>query len=326
MDKLWTASLSHGYGALLSQLERAINDCPDALWEASLWEVKKEDAHVWPVRRASQKKPGPAATQLPLLQVYSAFWNVAYHTLFHLDFYLSGAVLKGFAPPAPFLERDHHAHVIPDRTYTRAELLQYVAYNREKAQATIESLTDEQAHRAVARAGVPFGEFLVTTLMHAQEHAAQLQLFLGQNDARRIGAFESKTGIAPQQGQQMLRDGVIGRSDEEIDAFAKSVRGYAGLLPLVLGGLCARLQPGELCTVRFDIGDLQYAVRCKPGKATFDKRALKDPDATIAISPQDFLRWMVADLDVGAALKSGRIGIEGDRAAFARLLGIGVEQ
>ncbi len=58
---------------------------------------------------------------------FSEFWYVAYHCLFWTDLYLSGAV-EGFTPPAPFtLDELDPAGVLPDRQYTREELLAYLA-------------------------------------------------------------------------------------------------------------------------------------------------------------------------------------------------------
>src|SRR5215216_1970388 len=73
------------------------------------------------------------------------FWRVAYHTLFYLDLYLSGTA-EGFAPPAPFtLDELDPAGVMPDRVYTKAELLDYLERCRAKCRATVGALTDEAA-------------------------------------------------------------------------------------------------------------------------------------------------------------------------------------
>ena len=259
---IWTATLARKYAAALDQIERALRDCPDELWEASLWEVKRTHHAVWPVRRIDDK-PSRAASREPLLQVYSAFWNVAYHAIFHVDFYLSGGMLKGFAPPAPFREEEHRAHVIPNRAYTRAELQAYVAYNRRKVQTTIESLTEDQAKRILPRTGQPFADLLFGNVVHTQEHAAQLNLFLSQH------GIEPQGGIAAEQGRQFLRDGVRGRTDAEIDTFVKSAFGYARLLPLVFAGFAASIRPRESCVVRFDVGS-SYVIRVTPEKATVE--------------------------------------------------------
>jgi hypothetical protein len=308
---IWTATLGRKYAVVLDQLERALHLCPDELWEASLWEVKKEHQHVWPVRRIDDK-PSRAAASAPLLQVYSAFWNVAYHALFHTDFYLSGGVLKGFAPPAPFREDEHRAHVVPNRPYTRAELQNYIAYDREKARATIDRLTDAQAERLLTRTGQPFADRLFANLLHTQEHAAQLNLFLSQH------GVEPKAGAAAEQARQALRQGVRGRSDREIDAFVKAIGGYARLLVRVLTGLCSRIEPRESLTVRFDLG-IDFFIVTTPGSARVETSPPGSVDAILRASPQDFLRWMTSDLDYAMAIAEGRIALDGDTAALRRL-------
>ena len=100
--------------------------------------MRKSDPYVWPVRRVDRSAEGEH-----LLPVYSAFWNVAYHTLFFFDCYLEGGS-EGCVPPPPFRAEDHGKNVIPDRSYTKDELLSYVAHCRAKAQATMDSLTPEQ--------------------------------------------------------------------------------------------------------------------------------------------------------------------------------------
>jgi hypothetical protein len=113
---------------------------------------------------------------------YSQFWYVVYHTLFWLDLYLSGAV-EGFVPPAPFtLDELDPAGLLPERPYTKDELQAYLDYARKKCQATIEALTDESAQqRCRFRWGeLSFLELLLYNMRHVQEHAAQLNLMLGQ--------------------------------------------------------------------------------------------------------------------------------------------------
>jgi hypothetical protein len=110
------------------------------------------------------------------------FWYIAYHSLFWLDLYLSGAV-EGFAPPAPFgLEELDPAGMLPPRPYTKHELRTYLLQCRQKCQTAIEALTDEQARRRCKfRWGEPsFVELLLYNMRHVQEHAAQLSLLIGQ--------------------------------------------------------------------------------------------------------------------------------------------------
>ena len=62
----------------------------------------------------------------------------------------------------------------------------YLVNLRKKCQTTIAGLSDEKAHQQVAFRGVgekpmSFLELLLYTMRHVQEHAAQLNMFLGQN-------------------------------------------------------------------------------------------------------------------------------------------------
>ena len=114
-------------------------------------------------------------------------YHAAYHTLFWLDLYLTGCREEEFAPPAPFtwVELDP-VWVLPERPYTKEELLAYLASTRQRCHATLVALTDERARRIVeypwaeGRA-VSFLELQLYNMRHVQEHAAQLHLFLGQN-------------------------------------------------------------------------------------------------------------------------------------------------
>lgn len=188
MTTIWNAALNRAYDSTLNALATALRDCPADLWEASLWLVRKDDPYVWPVQRVDALFSDDRAEHERLLQVHSAFWNVAYHALFHLEFYLSGAVLP-FTPLPPFREDEHHSHVVPARTYTRDELLTYLAHIHQKSEATFAILTEAIAACPLPRdsqhAGRAFLDLLLENLLHAQEHTAQLRLFLSQQANRR---------------------------------------------------------------------------------------------------------------------------------------------
>ena len=157
MDTIWRASVWQQFGATIDMLENALRACPDELWSDRLW------------------SDGSAQPE------FSEFWYVVYHTLFWLDFYLSGSV-EGFAPPAPFTLDELEAGLLPERTYTKDELHTYLDHGRAKCRATIAALTDEQA-RQRCKFGwgeISFVELLLYNMRHVQEHAAQLNLFLGQ--------------------------------------------------------------------------------------------------------------------------------------------------
>ncbi len=160
------------FGAAIDMLANALRACPDELWH----------------ERLSNDRSLPPE--------FSEFWYVAYHALFWLDLYLFGAV-EGFAPPAPFtLSELDPAGLLPDRTYTKRELQTYLAHCREKCRVIIEALTDEQARRrcAFGWGEVTYVELLLYNMRHVQEHAAQLNLILGQ----KLGAAANWVATAKQ--------------------------------------------------------------------------------------------------------------------------------
>jgi hypothetical protein len=144
-------------GAAIETIERAIVACPDSLWDDG------------------SKPP-------------ELFWYGAYHPLFYLDCYLSETEV-GFAPPPPFgLTEFDPSGALPERTYTKAELLAYAEHDRKKARERLSALTEADLTR---RCGFAMREMSVVELhlydlRHVQHHAAQLNLLLRQ-----------KTGSAP---------------------------------------------------------------------------------------------------------------------------------
>ncbi|HLW02236.1 MAG TPA: DinB family protein [Ktedonobacterales bacterium] len=164
METSWNTTLWRQFGAAIDMLDNALLGCPDSLWRGRLW--------------------GNAADR-PLPPGFAEFWYVAYHTLFWLDLYLSGAG-DDFAPPAPFSRAElDPAGVLPERSYTKEELRDYLASLRQKCQETLVTLTDERARQPVEYPwahGQPinFVELQMYNMRHVQEHSAQLSLFLGQ--------------------------------------------------------------------------------------------------------------------------------------------------
>lgn len=154
-DMLWRQ-----FSVAIDQLGTALRDCPTDLWEKRLWE---DEPGQWVA-------PG-----------FAAFWYQGYHALFWLDLYLTGAE-EGFLPPAPFDLVEMQAGETLPRVYTREELLGYLALCRQRCQATIDALTQEEAYRLCKFpwGEVPFAELQLYSLRHVQEHAGQLQMFLGQ--------------------------------------------------------------------------------------------------------------------------------------------------
>jgi uncharacterized damage-inducible protein DinB len=165
METSWNTALWQQFGATIDMLENALLACPSAQWTGRLWRDHPDD---------------------PQASDYAAFWSITHHTLFWLDFYLTGS-LEGFAPPTPFtVEEGAPTRILPEQPYTQDELHAYLVRLRQKCQTTMAGLSDEQAHHQVnfpwiGEEPISFFELLLYTMRHVQEHAAQLSLFLGQH-------------------------------------------------------------------------------------------------------------------------------------------------
>lgn len=149
MDTIWKTMIGQQLGAAIDMLENAVRACPE---------------HLWGDRG---RKP--------------EFWYTVYHTLFFLDLYSSGSV-EGFAPPAPFDLGELEPDVLPNRVYTKDELLGYLAHGRAKCRAAVATLTDEQAHKRCRFEWVDVSEaeLFLYNMRHLQHHAGQLNLLLRQ--------------------------------------------------------------------------------------------------------------------------------------------------
>ena len=135
------------FGASIDMLENAIELCPSECWN-------------------NDKK----------------FWYIAYHSLFWLDYYLT-LDPKKFEPPSPYTLSEFDPNgAMPNRTYTKEELITYLQYNRYKCKDLISNMTDEIANLRWKNdyKDYPVLEILFYNMRHVQHHAAQLNLLLRQ--------------------------------------------------------------------------------------------------------------------------------------------------
>jgi hypothetical protein len=135
------------FGAAIDMLGNSIRVCPDELWDT------------------------------PIL-----YWYNAYHCIFHLDYYLSEP--EGFHPPAPFtLSEFDPDGEMPERIYSKEELLTYLSFCRQKCHDVIMALTEETALKNWTNPyrSYPMIEMLLYNMRHVQHHAAQLNLLLRQH-------------------------------------------------------------------------------------------------------------------------------------------------
>ncbi len=127
---------------------------------------------------------------------HKKFFYMAYHCLIFLDYYLTIPPTQNFSSPLPFTETgpenapaDAIDDIIPDRVYSKKELLDYLEASREKCRKLIAGLTEEKLQErwieVIGNKNYSIFELLLYNMRHVQHHAAQLNLLLRQriNDA-----------------------------------------------------------------------------------------------------------------------------------------------
>ncbi len=150
-DNLWTQ-----FGASIDMLENAIS-----LWPEEYWETDKK------------------------------FFYNAYHVLIFLDYYLTIPWRQDYSSPLPFTitekaDRPDEAidDVLPDRIYSKTQLLDYLQAIRKRCHLLIANLTEEKLkERWVEEDGdmdYSVLEILLYNMRHVQHHAAQLNMLLRQ--------------------------------------------------------------------------------------------------------------------------------------------------
>ena len=117
------------------------------------------------------------------------FYN-AYHCLIFLDYYLT-IPPKNFSSPLPFtiaapddVIEDAIDDILPDRVYSKKELLDYLQSSREKCHKVVSGLTVENLNERwiedPGKMNYSVLELLLYNMRHVQHHAAQLNLILRQ--------------------------------------------------------------------------------------------------------------------------------------------------
>ncbi|MCV2485548.1 DinB family protein [Flavobacterium sp. SH_e] len=136
------------FGAVIDMLESSILVCPDRFWD-------KKD-----------------------------FWYSVYHTIFWLDYY-SSVEPDAFSPLQPFsLSELDPDGILPERVYSKQELLVYLEYSRKKCYFLIDNLTDETSKERFITKYKNYSriEIILYNMRHVQHHVGQLNLVLRQNE------------------------------------------------------------------------------------------------------------------------------------------------
>ena len=149
MDNSFKETLWKQFGASIDMLENSIIMCPDELWNTE-----------------------------------EKFWYTTYHCLFWLDYYLTLEPSK-FTPIPPFTLSEFNPNgELPEQTYSKDELQNYLKSSREKLHKLLLSLTNEEIiNRRWVNDYKNYSvlEILLYNMRHVQHHSAQLNKFLRQN-------------------------------------------------------------------------------------------------------------------------------------------------
>jgi uncharacterized damage-inducible protein DinB len=146
-EQLWQQ-----FAAAMDMLENAIRACPDDQWDNS-----------------------------------SRFWYLAYHTTFWTDYYLSDTPLeKDYRPPSPFTLSEFEDQALPERVYTKAEVIGFLHHGRKRLQRQLQgsSIEDLLEKRFTSEyRNFSLFELLLYNIRHVQHHTAQLNLLIRQGGA-----------------------------------------------------------------------------------------------------------------------------------------------
>ncbi|MEO8512773.1 MAG: DinB family protein [Ignavibacteria bacterium] len=137
------------FGAALDMFENSLQKCPASLWDDG-----------------------------------NKFWYNAYHCLFFTDYDLTTDP-ENFHPPEPYtLSEFDPSGIMPERIYTKEELIAYIRHCREKCRKLIGSRTEDISDMRWSnqRRNYSMIEHLLHSIRHVQHHTGQLNLMLGKVD------------------------------------------------------------------------------------------------------------------------------------------------
>jgi hypothetical protein len=183
VTSIWVECLGRNFEEALDLIQAAVQDCTDELWQGTMWPVPRLEGWWGSLRGPDGAVDTDPTVQDELMQRFSAPWFCAWHALEVLDYDLAGA-MEPWQPPPPF-EDSYTGDV--HRVWSRAEILGYVDWCRDRALNTLEHLTDEKAATPLPEAhryaGQPYASLVMGIPGHTIEHASQIRQFT--NDCRR---------------------------------------------------------------------------------------------------------------------------------------------
>lgn len=148
----------HQFGASIDMLINVLSSCPDNYFEQN-----------------------------------QRFYYIAFHSVIFLDYYLT-IPPQDFTPRLSFTQKGLEYRpkeaiddCIPDKIYSKKELVEYIKLSREKCKQLIFSLTDEKLNERFKEGDEPGDmdysilEILLYNLRHTQHHTAQLNMIIRQD-------------------------------------------------------------------------------------------------------------------------------------------------
>src|SRR5690349_5293500 len=110
------------------------------------------------------------------------FWYITFHTLWWTDLYLSADPVN-FKPPEPYnLDELDPAGVLPPRTYTKQEMLDYLVYCRNKLKELLNDTRFFELRWKNEWRDFSMFEMELYNMRHVQHHTGQLNKMLSSID------------------------------------------------------------------------------------------------------------------------------------------------
>lgn len=152
------------FGAAIDMFENALDKCPDDLWHYNY----------------STGKNTLNADNID--EVRNSFWYIAFHTLFFTDYYLDMNP-ETFKMPQPFnLKEEEIDEVLPEKFYTKEELLGYITHCRNKLNELLTGFDEQKASHRWINPWKDYSmvEITMYNMRHVMHHTGQLNMILGK--------------------------------------------------------------------------------------------------------------------------------------------------
>lgn len=152
------------FGAAIDMFENAIVKCPHDLWTYN-YSTGKDTLH---------------ATHID--EIRSSYWYIAFHTLFFTDYYLDMDP-DNFRMPEPFTMKEEDIdEVMPEKIYSKEELLAYTAHCRIKLQNLLKDMDEVKAAHRWTNPWKDYSMIEITmyNMRHVMHHTGQMNMMLGR--------------------------------------------------------------------------------------------------------------------------------------------------